>query len=152
MSAPELLLTCAARWRGTSALQDPETGAPDAAPSTAIVTPVLAGRFVRLDYTWAYRGKSQEGSMLIGHVAESGLVTVHWIDTWHMSDKVMACQGRTNERGVIDVHGSYAAPPGPDWGWRIVITPGQKTLGIVMYNITPAGQEALAVEASYVRA
>ena len=152
MGTLDTLLAGAGRWRGTSTLHDPETRAPDAAPSTAIVTPVLAGRFVRLDYTWAYRGKPQEGSMLIGHVAESRLLTVHWIDTWHMSDRVMACQGPPNTTGVIDVLGSYAAPPGPDWGWRIVITPGQKTLGIVMYNISPEGREEPAVDASYARA
>jgi len=90
--------------------------------------------------------------MLVGHIAETDVLTVHWIDTWHMSDKVMACQGRPKERGVIDVRGSYAAPPGPDWGWRIIIAPAQMSLGLVMYNITPAGQEALAVEASDVRA
>jgi hypothetical protein len=48
--------------------------------------------------------------------------------------------------------GSYAAPPGPDWGWRIEIAAEQcKALRLVMFNIWPDGKEELAVEAAYVR-
>ena len=62
----------------------------------------------------------------------------------------MACEGAVEPDGAIAVRGSYAAPPGPDWGWRIVIRPaGKPALHIVMYNVTPGGQEALAVEATY---
>ena len=34
--------------------------------STATVTPVLGGRFIRVDYTWGYQGRPQEGSLLVG--------------------------------------------------------------------------------------
>ena len=51
------------------------------------------------------------------------------------------------------MRGSYAAPPGPDWGWRIAIRPGDgSALAIVMHNVTPGGEEAVAVEATYKRA
>jgi hypothetical protein len=51
------------------------------------------------------------------------------------------------------VRGSYAAAPGPDWGWRTVIeTAEDDSLRMVMYNLTPDGQEYLAVEAVYRRA
>jgi hypothetical protein len=54
---------------------------------------------------------------------------------------------------MLSVRGSYAAPPGPDWGWRIEITPDGRTLRIVMFNIWPDGsREDLAAEASYTRA
>jgi hypothetical protein len=53
----------------------------------------------------------------------------------------------------IDVRGSYAAPPGPNWGWRTVIeTPDDDSLRIVMYNVSPEGKEDLAVDAVYRRA
>jgi hypothetical protein len=62
----------------------------------------------------------------------------------------MACDGPGPKKATISVRGSYAAPPGPDWGWRIEITPdNNRKLRIVMFNIQPDGQEALAVEASY---
>jgi Protein of unknown function (DUF1579) len=146
------LVACAGSWVGTNRLQDPHADSPEVSPATATVTPVLGGRFVRLDYTWAYRGTPQEGSLLIGYDAGAGEATAHLTDTWHMGDKVMACRGAVEPNGEISVRGSYAAPPGPDWGWRTVVTPAGQALRVVMYNVTPEGREELAVEAEYARA
>ena len=155
MSILDALSACAGSWRGTSTLQDPGTIQPDTSPSTLTVTPVLGGRFVRLDYTWSYQDKPQEGSLLIGFDKEADTVTAHWIDTFHMSNKVMACTGPSPEGSTLSVRGSYAAPPGPDWGWRIDLTPEEEgTLRMVMFNVWPeseGGKEELAVEASYRR-
>jgi hypothetical protein len=111
----------------------------------------LDGRFVRIDYDWAYRRTPQQGSLLIGHEADAAAATAHWVDTWHMGDKVMVCRGAVEPDGPISVRGSYAAPLGPDWGWRTVVTPGAQRLRLVMHNITPEGQEELAVDAQYSR-
>lgn len=152
MSAVEMLKPYAGEWQGTSTLQDPHSNTPAPSPSTATLTPVLDGRFMRLDYTWAYGGQSQAGSLLIGYEADTGTATGHWIDTWHMGDKVMVCRGTSRDSGEISILGSYAAPPGPDWGWRITITPGEdEALRVVMFNVAPDGQEYLAVEANYTR-
>lgn len=152
MGVPKWLADRAGKWSGTNRLHDPNTNAPEDSASTAVVTPVLGGRFLRMDYTWAYRGEPQEGSLLIGGDTKGGMVTAHWIDTWHMSDKVLECEGVAGEGNGISVRGSWAAPPGPDWGWRINILPGEgKVLRVVMFNVTPDGQEGLAVEASYTR-
>ena len=103
-----------------------------------MLTTLLGGRFVRLDYDWSYRGTRQEGSLLIGCQSDLDRMTVHWIDSWHMSDAVLACTGAVEESGDVDVRGSYAAPPGPDWGWRIVIRPADPAgLHVVMHNVTP---------------
>ena len=151
MGALERLAACAGRWRGSNRLHDPHTGKPEDSASTAVLAELLGGRFVRLDYTWSYRGVPQEGSLLIGRQAARGKATAHWIDSWHMSDGVMACEGTVDPDGGIDVRGSYAAPPGPDWGWRILLRPaGGATLQLVMYNVTPDGREELAVEAKYI--
>ena len=128
----------------------------DESPAGAEVTAILGGRFVRLDYTWAYQENPQEGSLLVGYRSGPGMVTAHWIDTWHMGDSVMSCHGTVDAGGAIDVRGTYAAGPGVDWGWRIVLTPvdGQ-ALRLVMYNINPTGPddvEELAVEVDYTRA
>jgi hypothetical protein len=62
----------------------------------------------------------------------------------------MACQGRIAATGKIDFRGSYEAPPGPDWGWRFVINaPSGSELKLVMYNVSPEGEDELAVEANY---
>lgn len=153
MSALEGIAACAGTWRGTSTLQDPHGGTvDDTSDSTATVTPVLGGRFVRIDYTWAWDGKPQEGSMLLGYERKAERTTAHWIDGWHNSDTVMACTGGAPVDGTITVRGSYAAPTGPDWGWRIDITPGDEALRIVHYNVWPEGKEELAVDSSYTRA
>jgi hypothetical protein len=77
-------------------------------------------------------------------------VTLHWIDSWHNGDAVMACEG-TGSDGRVDVRGSYPAPSGPDWGWRIRVEPGSGSLVIRMDNVSPDGEEYPAVEASYRR-
>jgi hypothetical protein len=117
------------------------------------VTPVLGGRFVRLDYTWGCQGKPQEGSLLLGFDPDAETVTAHWIDTWHMSDKAMVCSGPRPAAETLAVTGAYAAPPGPDWGWRIEVTPeAGHRLRLVMWNLWPAsqgGREELAMAATY---
>jgi hypothetical protein len=145
----EALTAVAGQWTGSNTLQDPNTGKPEESPSTVTVTPVLGGRFVRLDYTWGYQGKPQEGSLLVGFEPKSGEISGHWNDTWHMGLKGLACVG-TAGGGTIAVRGSYAAPPGPDWGWRIEITPGE-SLRITHTNIDADGTEDLAVEGVYSR-
>lgn len=150
--ALENLIACAGSWRGTNRLQDPNTGRPEDSAATASISPLLAGRFVRLDYTWGYQGKPQEGSFLIGFDPKTDRVSAHWIDSWHNSYPVMACTGSAGVDGAIDVRGTYPAPPGPDWGWRTVITPDPAgTLRIVMHNIWPDGREELAVEAQFTK-
>ena len=154
MTPVESLAALSGRWAGTSTLQDPNTGKPEASPSTLTVTPILGGRFVRLDYTWGYQGKPQEGSLLVGCDPAAGTVSGHWIDTWHMGRGVLTCAGRTDDP-TLSLRGSYAAPPGPDWGWRIELTPSATAIRLVMYNIWPAeqgGKEDLAVEAEYAMA
>ena len=146
------LIACAGTWRGTSTLQDPHSGLDDESASTATVTPVLGGRFVRIDYTWSYGGKPQEGSLLVGLQKKAETATAHWIDSFHNGEKVMACSGSAAEDGAVSVRGSYAAPPGPDWGWRIDVIPAGETLRIVHHNVWPEGKEELAVESRYTRA
>ena len=83
---------------------------------------------------------------------EAKVATAYWIDSWHMGDKVMICSGVADGNDGLSVRGSYGAGDGPDWGWRITLTPeeGQR-LHVVMFNIEPNGKEWLAVEAHYTR-
>lgn len=156
MSILDALIACAGDWHGTSTLQDPGTIQPSPSSSNLTVTPLLGGRFVRLDYTWSYQDKPQEGSLLIGSEKKGSVLTGYWIDTWHVGEKVMTFQGPNPSGSTYSLRGSYEAPPGPDWGWRIEITPeAEGTLRMVMFNIWPeseGGQEDLAVDASYTRA
>ena len=151
MSALDRLIACAGSWRGTKILQDPPTLDPVESPATATIVPLLERRFVRLDYTWSYKGKPQQGSILVGFNPKPARASAYWIDSWHNGFGVMTCDGTADEAGVIDVLGSYPAPPGPDWGWRIVIAPTDNAVRIVMHNIWPEGREEPAVEARFTR-
>jgi hypothetical protein len=144
------ILACAGQWNGKSTLQDPHNNIADECASTLTITPILKGTFVRIDYTWSYQGATQEGIILVGFEKQANAVTAHWADTWHMSDKAMTLRGGVDADGTISVLGSYAAPPGPDWGWRIVLSPGE-SFRMTMYNIWPEGKDELAVTAVYTR-
>lgn len=152
-AAFERLVDAAGTWHGTSTLQDPGRRAPETTASDLRVAAVLGARFVRLDYSWSYQGQPQEGSLLVGFDPEARLYSGHWIDTWHMSRKVMALQAVSESSGTMNLRGTYSVPPGPDWGWRIVIEVDALALRLVMFNMWPSGaREDLAVEANYSRA
>ena len=66
-----------------------------------------------------------------------------------MGRAVMALAGTDADCARIRLQGSYAAPPGPDWGWRIALDVTQTSLTLSMTNIFPDGREQAAVEAGY---
>lgn len=120
-------------------------------PSVAQIVPMLGGRFVRIDYTWIERGVPQEGSLLIGQEADAP-VTVIWIDSWHNGRRMMQCIGAPSPDGGVDVKGSYpTSPTTPDWGWRTHIGIEGHDWAMTMWNVSPDGEETLAVRAEYSR-
>jgi hypothetical protein len=153
MEAFSRLIGLTGRWRGTYRLTVEPSEPARESTSTAIVAPVAGGRFARIDYVWGDHGAPQDGSILFGRDRERGVVTALWVDSFHMSDKVMTCEGALAGAGPLDVRGSYPAPPGPDWGWRTVFeTAEEDSLRMIMYNVTPDAKEYLAVDAAYHRA
>ncbi len=64
----------------------------------------------------------------------------------------MVCRGPAGPCDTLTVVGAFAAPPGPDWGWDIVLTPAAEAFEIVMHVFTPEGKQGPAVEAWYGRA
>lgn len=152
MAIPHPLQELTGEWTATYRLQETASATAQESASTASITPVAVSRFIRIDYTWAYRSKPQEGSILIGCNARDNSAYAVWIDSWHMSDEFMICRGVITAAGALDVRGSYPAPPGPDWGWRTVIEPlDRSSFRMTMWNIAPDGREELAVEADYSR-
>jgi hypothetical protein len=152
MSILAQLAACAGQWQGTNRLYDPNhDDQPDDTPSTLSVTPILNGRFVRLDYTWRYQGQPQSGALIVGHEDQANVDTAYWVDTWHNGDKGMLCRGPARDgASSMTVAGTFAAPPGPDWGWDIVLTPrAGQSFEIVMHVYTPEGVQGPAVEARY---
>jgi hypothetical protein len=147
VSALSSLARLEGRWVGTNNLWlSPDQAEARVSEATMTVTEVGQGRFVSLAYTWADEGKPQDGLLVIGYDEPRAVVTAYWLDSWHMGNTVMSCEGTVDQDGVVEVGGPYAAPPGPDWGWTIRIEPGDDSFRFLMYNVTPEGESALAVE------
>ncbi len=138
-------------WQGTKRLHlDPPPAPAASSPSKLAVTAVAGGSFLQFNYDWTFEGAGQAGVLLFGYDEENA-ASAAWVDSFHMSSKITFCTGTAAE-GSVDLRGSYAAPPGPDWGWRIVIRSiSANELQIVMHNISPEGQEDLAVQLDYTR-
>jgi len=152
MTPPASLVKLVGNWTGSNRLHVTWLTPPiHDSTATASFTVAAQGQFLSLAYTWADEGKPQDGLLIIGSGETPDRVKAVWVDSWHMGDKFMSLDGTTEDDGSISMRGAYAAPPGPDWGWRIVIAPGDATFNMTMYNITPEGEEAIAVEAAFDR-
>jgi hypothetical protein len=137
-------------WAGDSTLYTPWMEPKEqSCESTVVVAPVAKGKFLSFAYTWSHEGKDHEGLLIVGNANKAEEATGAFIDSWHMSTNVMQFKGSVNEHGVIHLLGSYAAPPGPDWGWRIEIRSEGDTLTLKMFNISPEGAEEIAVLGEY---
>jgi len=148
MSVPKILESLVGKWRGTNRLHTPwiEENPVRESVSIAVVELTARGRFLKIEYDWTFDEALQEGLILIGDEKDSDLIKAFWIDSWHLSDKFMVSEGRL-EGGAISLKGFYAVPDHPDWGWRTIIEPEKaSSFRIIMYNVSPEGEETLAVE------
>lgn len=143
----------AGQWRGTNRLHlSWMTPSDYISASELSVMPIAMGTFLAVTSTWEHDGEKQEGFLLLGYDTAQAVATAAWGDSWHMSKSVLFCQGTITQEGTLDLRGTYEAPPGPDWGWRIVLSiPSDMELHLVMFNCSPEGDEELAVEATYLR-
>jgi [ribosomal protein S5]-alanine N-acetyltransferase len=140
-------------WTGSNRLWTaPPPVAPAVCATALAVTPVAGGKFLAFAYAWSFEGAAQEGLIVLGNDNDAGTASAAFVDSFHMSGEVMHCTGSVDAGGAVSVLGHYAAPPGPDWGWRIAVSQaGKSDLRIAMYNISPDGTEYPAVQADYRR-
>jgi hypothetical protein len=139
-------------WQATSSLQVMPGEPVRDSHSRLQFKPAIKDKFVQINYDWEEEGKPQEGLLLVGYDKARELATAVWWDSWHMGEQYMSFQGSIDESGTVALRGTYPAPTGPDWGWRIVLRPAGDALQLRMYNATPDGQELWAVKADYSRA
>ena len=149
MTIIDQLIQLAGSWQATYRVWMSPEQAPLESPSRAIVSPMVNGKMVCIEYDWIAEGKLVEGELFIGFETQSQQVTVVWVDAWHNGERFMVCTGEVRPDGALSVLGAYPPPYGPDWGWRTVIAPGERSFYLRMYNIPPGGPELLAVEAIY---
>lgn len=147
MSVPDGLKQIVGAWKGTNRLWLSPTDPVRVSETSAVVSLAGRGRFLSIAYTW-FEDEPQEGLLVLGQ--QGDVVHAFWIDSWHNGNRIMPCEGTVSADDQVSLRGSYPAPPGPDWGWRLVIEPGAP-FKLMMFNITPDGVEMLAVEAVYTR-
>lgn len=152
MSLRETISQWVGEWSGTNQLWLMPGDPPRESETSASVTLAAGGGFALIRYAWADGGKPHDGVLLVRIAAAPGEASMVWIDSFHTGGNFMEFRGEADRDGRMSAGGSYAAPPGPDWGWRIELAGGDAEMQILMYNITPDGEEALAVDAKYNRA
>jgi hypothetical protein len=149
MSVPAELKRLAGDWQGTNLLWLSEQ--PRESETTATIKSAAGGTCLCVEYVWSYEGEAQEGILLLGSQGEDAAQGI-WRDSWHSSGSFMISDGKAEGLGQVQVLGHFAAPPGPDWGWRTHLrTDGEDRFEIVMTNISPEGEEDLAVRMEYRR-
>lgn len=110
-------------------------------PATAWLRPLLAGRYVLAEYTWADEGEPQQGLMLLGRDG-TGSWQLSYVDTWHTGGAIMSGAGGAEP----DVTSPYEAQ-GRTWGWRTAWAVGEPgELVVTSWNIAPDGEESRAAE------
>lgn len=152
MSIPSRLANAEGEWVGPSLL----CFAPDqptiTSDSTATIARVVNGTALEIHYDWSYDEKPHQGVLIVADSKGDKRCEISWMDSFHYAHRIMLLTGEYAGDGEINVRGAYAAPEGPDWGWRMTLEmPDAGTFILRMFNITPDEQEAWAVEATYRR-
>lgn len=116
------------------------------------IRPVLGGRFLLHEYTGSCGGEPVEGLAIYGHEIDEQSFQSAWIESFGTGTAIMFSIGRPDDPR-LSMLGSYGdGAGGPRWGWRTEIEQaGDDRLDIRMFNITPSGEEALAVHVEYER-
>lgn len=152
MNVDEIKGKLIGRWTGHNVLRLSWMNPPEyRSPSELTIAQAVGGKFLSLSYNWSHEDAPHEGLLLIGFDLEKEIVNASWADSWHSGTKPLALSGSVDERGAIDLRGTYEVPNHPDWGWRIVIETPEDALQVVMYNVSPEGKEDLAVRADYTK-
>ena len=148
VSVPEKLSVLIGNWRGVNRLHMPWNAQDPLHESqaTAEVRTRSGGQILEIAYTWNYEDTLREGVLQICCEGKGSAVTASWTDSWHLAHQLMHCEGLETENGGISVTGAYKVAEHPDWGWRTEIVPGSDSFRYLMFNISPRGEEDLAVE------
>jgi len=147
MALPPPFNDLSGEWKGSKRVfLQGEQGPVHASRIRMTIATAARNSFLMLAYTWKFETDPHEGVLLLGYDNEKQVATAAWGDSWHMSKRLLSCAGRIGRDGRFDVRGLYAAPPGPDWGWRIALQRvSAQALAIAMFNISPEGDEDIAV-------
>jgi hypothetical protein len=146
------LARMAGQWQGRYRLWfEPGEPAEDSVQSGSISV-LLGGRVLLHEYSGHCNGETMEGVALIAHHLDERRYETAWAESFGTGTSIMFSTGTSGDPR-LSMLGSYAdGQGGARWGWRTKVEqPDDDTLELRMYNITPGGEEALAVEVNYRR-
>lgn len=146
------LARMAGQWEGRFRLWFAPGEPVDDSVQRGSIRVLLGGRVLLHEYTGHCNGEPMQGVALTAHHLDEGRYESAWAESFGTGTALMYSTGASGDPR-LSMLSSYAdGQGGPRWGWRTAIEqPDDDTLDLRMYNITPDGEEALAVEVNYRR-
>lgn len=124
----------------------------DESPIEANISILMEGRFIQINYSGSMQGKPLSGISIYGYHLGTKKLQNSWIDSFHTGTEIMFSEGTiSNEK--MEVTGTYfAGESEPGWSWRTVLErTGADELNSTAFNITPKGEESIAIEIKFNR-
>lgn len=140
------------QWIGTTKTWFEKDILADESAIAGEIESILGNKFIRFTYQGSLQNKALEGIMTWGYDLSNSRAECSWVDTFHMGTGILHSIGAAVADGFYAT-GSYGSSEYTEiWGWRTEITLRDDELIITMYNISPEGEEAKAVENKMKRA
>lgn len=146
------LARMAGSWEGPFRIWFEPGKLADESVQRGTIRSLLGGRILLHEYAGSCTGEAFEGVAMIGCHLDEQRFECAWAEDFGTGTSIMYSTGTPGDPRFA-VLGSYGdGQGGPRWGWRTELEQvDDDHLTIRMYNITPEGQEALAVETCYRR-
>ena len=145
MNVVQFLSAMAGQWQGDYKLWLDPSKDPALSDTTLVVKPTANHSYFLIHYNWMFQGQDKAGVFLLG--GKDQQVQASWGDSFHMEPLPMICQGELDGDKLVML-GSYPAGA-EEWRWRTEFSLHAGKLVMRAYNISPSGQEDIAVEAVY---
>jgi hypothetical protein len=148
----QFLHSLAGEWKGAAKTYYEPGVLGDESEWRGTIRPILGALYMLHEYEGNFDRTPHLGMAIIGYSDFYKRYEMAWVDTHHNGPAIMFSLGSAGSQRP-SVLGSYPASDGsPDWGWRTELAVRDaNTIVINAFNITPEGEEALAIETVYHR-